>query len=565
MIPFLILVLLLACVTAQPIVSSAPDTPTLDSGAPDIPTPDAETPGAFLHVQGREILDASGQPVTLRGVNMDTYYYSYNWNPTAPWEYATQTDIQYLDSLGVTAIRLGLHWRYFETSLGYDLIDTYLNWCEQAGIYVILDMHIVPPDEDVLQGLIWNDPAAQEQFLDLWASIAERYASRTIVAGYDLYNEPAPPTTAQWWQLASRAAAAIRAVDANHILFVENPLIEDGAFQLIADPNVVYSYHDYTPFVVSHAAADWVGDSPVPDDYAYPGPALTGTEWADWSPDAAELTVPTGGWLYWDSGLLTPPAAVEFATLKPAAGGDAGEVWFDDLELEQNGVAQTVFNPGIEDQSWGEPGTVANWYFWSDTGFTGEWSSEQAHSGAYSLKISGDGDGYGVWGQANWILTAPLFRIQPGDTFHLRGWIYAPQNHGSVSLGLDYLNGVYENFDRARLLAEMQPYLDWAAANNVPLHIGEFGGMSASPGASRLNLVADKISVMNESGLHWAMWTYRDPAAPGFGLFHGDEVDEPLADILRQGLLPSSSIRLFLPLVGAGIPFLWNQLSLVQP
>lgn len=512
--------------------------PILDTSLPPTPTPGSSVFDAlaFLHVQGQEILDASGQVVYLRGVNMDTYYYSHRWNPAAPWEYASQEDIQYLERLGVTAIRLGLHWRYFDSALGYNLIDAYLDWCEQAGIYVILDMHVVPPEEDILESRIWNDPSAQEKFLDLWVDIAGRYANRAIIAGYDLYNEPAPPDAAQWWRLAKRAVAAIRGVDANHLLFVETPLIENVTFELIPDPNVVYSFHDYSPFAVTHAGASWVGDSLVPDDYSYPGTALVDVEWVEWASDAAELTAQTEDWSYWDSGDLTPPSDVEFAALVPLAWGDVGEVWFDDLELLRNGAPQKVFNPGMEEASVGDESRPANWYFWSDSGFSGEWSSDTAFSGSYSLKISGQGDGFGVWGQNNWILTAPLFPVQVGDIFRVRGWIYAPQNKGGVSLGLDYLDVVYEEYDRAHLLADMQPYIDWAIANDAPLFVGEFGAMSAAPGDSRYNLAADKISVMNEAGLHWALWTYRDWSAPGLGLYHQDDLDERLASILRIGL-----------------------------
>lgn len=501
-------------------------------------------PAGFLHVQGREIVDGNGQPVHLRGVNMHTYYYSYLWDANAPWDYATQADVQYLATLGVTAIRLGFHWRYFDTSLGFDLLDAYLDWCEQAGIYVILDMHVAPPEDDILEGKIWDDPAAQQQFLDLWTAIAARYADRTIVAGYDIYNEPAPPDAAQWWDLADRARAAIRAVDANHILFVENPLIEDGAFQLIADPNAAYSFHDYSPLVVSHAAADWVGDSPVPADYVYPGTVLMDTAWAASSDDAAEFTGQSSDWRYWDSGELTVPSDVAFATLSLFSWGDIGAVWFDDLELDHNGVSQTVFNADLEEGSSLWEGMPANWYFWSDSDFTGAWSDEQAHSGAHSLKITGDGDGYGVWTQDNWILTSPLVPVQAGDSLRVRGRILAPQNNGGVGLGIDYLNGVYEHYDRTRLQADLQPYLDWAAANNVPLFVGEFGVMSTAPGDSRYNLVSDMIGLMNEAGLHWTLWAYREPS---FGLYLGDELDQRLAEVLRQGLNNDVS-RQYLPL-----------------
>lgn len=117
------------------------------------PAPSPQTTAApssfFLRVQGREILDSQGYPLTLRGFNFHTYYYSYLCDPAAPPTYATRQDIQFIKSLGANAIRLGFHWRYFETSLGFDLLGEYLNWCEQEGVYVILDMHVVPPARDI--------------------------------------------------------------------------------------------------------------------------------------------------------------------------------------------------------------------------------------------------------------------------------------------------------------------------------------------------------------------------------------------------------------------------------
>lgn len=504
------------------------------------------SPAGFLHVQGQAVLNGQNQPVHLRGVNMDTYYYAYAWNPDAPWEYADQQDIQYLADLGVNTIRLALHWRYFETTLGFDLIDTYLAWCQQAGIYVVLDLHIVPPAEDLLNDIIWTDPAVQQQYLDLWASIATRYANNTSVAGYDLYNEPAPPDPAQWWELAQRAVDTIRAVDAHHILFVELPMNEGAALQLVHDPNVVYSYHDYTPFVVTHAGAEWVGDAPIPTDYSYPGPALEGMVWANYAADVTSYNGQSSSWVLLDSGLLHVPEGVEFATIKPAAGGDVGTVWFDDFQVWHNGVAQTVMNPSTETASVNDASQPANWYFWSDSGFTGAWSHDVAHSGATSLTITGDGDGFAIWGQSTWIYTAPLLRVQPGDTVRVRGWVRAPQNRGDISIGLDYLNGIYTPYDRAQLLADVQTHLDWATANDVPLYVGEFGAMDRAPDASRVALMRDKISIMNAAGVHWALWTYRDMGDLSFGLWHDVELDTALAAVLREGM---ASVRLYLPLI----------------
>lgn len=519
--------LLAACLSPS---GSAPQTAAAPSPQPSATTPPSSP---FLRVQGRDILDPQGKPILLRGFNFHTYYYAYLWDPAAPQTYATQDDIRFIKNLGANLIRLGFHWRYFDTALGFNLLDEYLTWCEQEGVYVVLDMHVVPPEDDILQGGMWNNPAAQQQFLDLWTKIAARYADRPVVAGYDLYNEPLPPNPADWWALAERAAQAIRAVDANHILFIEEPL--GAGLRLIHDPNVVYSYHEYSPFLVSHAAADWVGDAPMPVGYTYPGSLLTELQWADWSKDASSWNVPATEWQLLESGEMTVPPGVEFATLKLSVSGASGAVWFDDLELWRNGEPQSLFNPGLEDESPDRPGQPANWYFWSDSGVTGAWSAEQAHSGSHSLRLTG-GEGFGIWTQSNWIFTTPLFRIQPGETFQARGWVLAPQNAGDVQIGLDYLNGVYEPYDKTSLRAAMQPYFDWAAQNNVPLYVGEFGAMSASPGGSRYNLISDMIAIFNENNAHWTLWDYRDPSAPGFGLYFGDVLDERLAEILRQGL-----------------------------
>ncbi len=493
-------------------------------------------PQGFLRVQGKAIVDARGNPVLLRGVNMHTDYYKYHGDPDAPRRYATQADINSLAAMGATVIRLAFHWRYFDTALGFELIDTYLNWCEQAGVYVILDMHVVPPDEDLLEGKIWNDPAGQQRLLDLWRAIAARYAQRHVVAGYDLFNEPLPPNSEQWWALADRIRAAIRSVDQNHILFVENPLNE-GRFRLLADPNVVYSYHDYTPFVVSHAGVDWIGDSPVPTTYFYPGRALVDLQWVGAAQEIQEFTGRSSTWVSWESGPATVPARANFAGPILYVWGNSGAVWFDDLSLLHNGRVWEVLNGGFERESLLRVGMPANWYFWGDEGVHGSWSNAVARSGQRSLQIRSTRAGvYGEWSQANWIMTQPLVPVQQGDTLRVRGWLRAPDNDGGgAGLGLNYWAGVYVDYNRDQLLTDIKPYLEWAEARGVPLFVGEFGAIATAPGDSRYHLVEDKIALMNATGLHWALWVYREDG-PGFGVYEGDRADERLLAILAQGL-----------------------------
>lgn len=112
----------------------------------------------------------------VRGVNMDTFYYALPWNPNAAWEYADQQDIAYLADLGVTSIRLAVHWRYFETTLGYDLIDAYLEGLVRAGGDVCGAGYArCASGRKVVKPAIWTDPAVQQQMLDLWAEIAQLF------------------------------------------------------------------------------------------------------------------------------------------------------------------------------------------------------------------------------------------------------------------------------------------------------------------------------------------------------------------------------------------------------
>ena len=496
---------------------------------------------SFLRIKGSKIVDSSGNSVYLRGVNMDNGYYSYTWDPDASWNYAKESDIQYLQSLGVKSIRLVLNWRFFESDLGYKLINRYINWCKKYGIYIILDMHIVPNTDDVDSPTspMWTDSVTQQKLIDLWVDIASHYANNPVIAGYDLFNEPSPADENQWWDLANRLAANIRNVDNRHLLFVESASTGTGDLRLINDNKTVYSFHDYTPFLVTHSGVTWASDSPIPDNYRYPGKVIMGTSWANWSSDEQSFTNLIPGWTYLDSGLLSVPEGVELAVLKLSVAGNTDAVWFDDLHWWKNGKTLAIFNPSVEQASMWAANNPANWHFWSADNVTYAWDKTVAHSGSYSLKLQNNQEsGFGIWTHSdsgNYI--KPLAIVKAGDKLRVKGWVYAPNNHGTISLGVDYLNGEYQYYNKATLQKVMNRFINWGKQNNVPLYVGEFGAVSHSPGNSRYNLSADKISIFNNAGLGWALWTYRENTSDGFGLYHANnQLDTPLADILKSGL-----------------------------
>lgn len=494
----------------------------------------------LLHTVGNQIIDEQGKAIRLRGVNMHTYYDRYSVDKTAPLKYATEADIKYLKSLGVNSIRLGLSWQYFKTNLGYQLIDTYVKWCEDAGIYLILDMHVVPPETAVGQGKIWNNPAAQQKFINLWTAIASRYANKKVIAGYDIFNEPAPADAKKWWSLVDSTVAAIRSVDSGHMLFIEPASTTEAKFQLVNDSNVVYSFHNYKPYLVSHAGYAGASDSPVPTDYAYPGLVLTTVYTNSWG-KGFNVIKPITEWTKLESHELTVPDNVQFATAKITAVGRLGNLWVDDLSLTQNGSSVKLLNANMEQASITNAKQPANWRFTGSGDFTGVWDQTvnqpfSAANGKSSLKLSGTNGG-GSWTQVNQFYTAPLVKVKAGDKISFNAWVYAPDlKRAEFGVNLEYLNGSYELYNQGRLSTDIQPYITWAKNNNVPLYVGEFGALSSAPRLSRYKLIRDQMKLMNTANLSWSLWNYRDLAKPSFGLYTDQQLDKSLATLLKNGL-----------------------------
>lgn len=497
------------------------------------------TGSGLVHVVGNKILDDHGQPLVLKGVNIHTYYYQYAWDKTAPLKHATEADIKYLKSLGVNSIRLGLHWQYFRTKLGYQLIDNYMQWCENAGIYLILDMHVTPTDSNVGQGKIWNNPVAQQKFVNLWKAIATRYADKKTIVGYDIFNEPAPNETKEWWDLATTTLNAIRQVDKGHIIFVQAPLGNDESFRLMNDTNVVYSFHHYKPYLVSYSGYQGAYDSKIPSN-PYPGLVLNDVYQVGWAKGKNVVSKITE-WTQLDSGDITVPAGVEFAALRLDAAKRIGEIWFDDLSITQNGAKFAMSNPNLEQASVVNHQLPASWRFSGTGDFSGTWDRTvnrptTAADGIGSLKITGSSGG-GSWSQVNQFYTEPLVKVKAGDKIRFQVWVYAPEmERGEFGIRFDYFNGSREYYDKARLTKDLQPYLTWASSHNVPLYVGEFGALSSAPGASRYNLVRDTMSIMNTAGVSWSLWAYRDLSAPYFGLYLDQKLDKRLVAELKKGL-----------------------------
>lgn len=153
-------------------------------------------------------------------------------------------------------------------------LDDILLWCEKYNVKAVIDPHIYPGFTNAVEkkdAEFWKDYKWHQYAINLWKYIAKKYSSRgSVIAGYDLFNEPyipnggKPGTPADLNALYKKLAAAIREYDSQHAIILELPAIRTsgGKFvhyfestpymELPEDDNLVLSVHVYQPLAFTH-------------------------------------------------------------------------------------------------------------------------------------------------------------------------------------------------------------------------------------------------------------------------------------------------------------------------
>lgn len=243
----------------------------------------------FLTVRGNRIADREGRTVVLRGfglggwMNMENFITGYPANEEAQRRavrealgqekydlffdrflehFFTERDAEFIRLLGLNLLRLPINYRHFEDDMepfvvkeeGFKHLDRVIELCAEREIYTIIDLHALPgyqnqhwhSDNPTHKALLWRHKHFQDRTVNLWEAIAERYKGNPWVAGYNLINEPGDPTEKAIMPFYRRLYGAIRAIDQDHLIFLEGNRYSLD-FQMFGEPweNVVYTNHDY--------------------------------------------------------------------------------------------------------------------------------------------------------------------------------------------------------------------------------------------------------------------------------------------------------------------------------
>ena len=364
-----------------------------------------------MHAEAKRLVDGRGAPLVLRGVGLGNWLLpeGYMWRferpgPQSPREieafiedlvgpvrtaefwhrfrevFITEDDIARIRAEGMNHVRLPINSRVVMDEAGgliesgFELIDRLIGWCRKHDLWAVLDLHGAPGGQtgthidDSPNGSpeLFTDQRYRDLTVRLWRALADRYRDETVIAAYDLLNEPLPHEhqhsyASQLRDIYVDLTSAIREVDPNHAITYEGThwATNWSIFTEVWDPNSVLQFHKY-----------WSApDRPSIHQYIDAGRRLGlpiymgegGENYLDWVQTAFQLYDDCGiSWNFWPwkkVDTLTSPCSVippsgwrritDFAAGR-AAKPSAAEAWETlDALLEAMPFARCAYRPEV--------------------------------------------------------------------------------------------------------------------------------------------------------------------------------------------------------------------------
>jgi len=286
----------------------------------------------MISASGSKLVDPSGSPVILKGCNLGNYLILESWmfgktlgaGPDHSFRdgafvyrtlrerfgressdhlielyrdgWITPRDIELIKSFGFNVVRLPFDYRLIQEDQppfaikpdAFRRLDHAIQMCEDAGVYVILDLHGAPGGQSLEdhtgeagQNHLWTRSEDQQRTVQVWRALADHFKNRTSVAAYDLINEPygdqkqdCRPVLAR---LMPEIYQAIRSTGDQHVVFFSGAL--NGGIAFYGNPhnngmkNVAFTEHYYPGLFGSTSALETQArvltqELPAKHDYA---------------------------------------------------------------------------------------------------------------------------------------------------------------------------------------------------------------------------------------------------------------------------------------------------------
>jgi len=226
-----------------------------------------------------------------KGINLGGWLSQYKYYDHQHFEeFIVAEDIQRIAGWGFDHIRLPIDYPVLESDSqagkllesGMDYLFKCLNWCEKAGLRVILDLHKAPGYAFDAQAAnqLEQSTAMQNRLIDLWSMISKTLlpVDHDLLA-FELLNEVNFKSSEIWNKIAQRTIREIHKVDPERLILLGGNYFcsVDRLAELVEmdDPELLYKFHFYLPLSVTHQQAHWMeGLHEFDQQLDYPGEAI---------------------------------------------------------------------------------------------------------------------------------------------------------------------------------------------------------------------------------------------------------------------------------------------------
>jgi endoglucanase len=211
-----------------------------------------------------------------QGVNLTDWLQAPDVDLILP-ELFGEKDFQEIRSLGCDVVRLPINLARMAAAAPdgripkklFALLDRAVAWASANGLALILDNHTLYEKERM-------DPDMERVLPGLWRQMASHFKDAPPDVIYEILNEPHDIPPRDWDRIQRAALAAIREIDRGRTVVVTGS-DWGGIDGLVAlrpydDPNLLYSFHFYDPFVFTHQGADWANQAALSGVHFPPDP-----------------------------------------------------------------------------------------------------------------------------------------------------------------------------------------------------------------------------------------------------------------------------------------------------
>ena len=205
-----------------------------------------------------------------RGTNISEWLSQSSRRGSERAAFFDESDARLIARLGFDHIRLPVDEEQLWDDQGipdeeaFGLLEAALDWCEMAGLRVVLDLHLLRTHHFISASnpRLFEDPCEAQRFVGLWQQLSERLHRRsTDQLAYELLNEPVAREARDWNRVAMAAFFAIRSHEPQRtIVLGSNSFNQTHTFDALEipdDPFTMLSFHYFRPMLITHYQATW--------------------------------------------------------------------------------------------------------------------------------------------------------------------------------------------------------------------------------------------------------------------------------------------------------------------